>query len=182
MLEEIQYWRIAPGERAEFWEYCKDKGVIGIGGDVGNLERYQDLEELKKVYEREWQDYLKRKKDPKKSINNVCKQIWDFYVNIKIGDVIVANNGKSEIVGIGIVTSDYYFDPDKIQEDEEFYLCHFRDVKWIYTADRGNGYDISDKIKKNRWANITVSLLDKDRELIENVINELNLDLTLDGI
>ncbi len=166
MSEEIRYWKVAPWDKATYWEYCKEKGVIGIGwGDVGNLKNCEDIEELKEVYERERYDY------PKRSININCKQIWDFYKNIKKGDVIVANNGKKMIVGIGVVTSDYYYDSEKIPETD---LYHFRDVKWIYVADRDEGYDISGKIKQN-WQK-TVVLLEKDRELIEDVIKELGLN------
>ncbi len=173
MDREINYWVMTPGENAEHWEPCRKMGLIGVGDEVlGDFRRYNDVNELKNVLIEVFDEYLKNKKDPQKSADILCEYRWNFYKNIKIGDIIVANNGIGKIVGIGIVTSDYYFDNEKMPQT---YLCRFRNVKWIYSPDKYNGYNISDKIK-NRWA-ISVILLDKDRELIKNVINELNLNI-----
>lgn len=176
MGEEIQYWKIAPGENAMFWEDCREKGVIGIGWcRLGDLKQYENLEDLKRAY-KETSD-LDEYKNPEIAIKRECKKIWNFYKKIKKDDIIVANKGISKIVGIGVVIGDYYFDKDKIPKDYKSNnkICYFRDVKWISTTDKDKGYDISGKIKQN-WQH-TVVLLDRDRELIKNVITELNLNI-----
>ncbi len=98
-----RYWEIAPGEQARLWERCKNEGHIAIGWDsLGDMSLISSLEDLKLAYQDIWKDA-----DPRK-IGKKAREIWNFR-NLKPGDIILANNGLSKIVGIGKVTETYHF-------------------------------------------------------------------------
>ena len=100
---------IAPGENAKKWDEYSKSGEIGIGWeDLGNIGKYDsDYDSLQndyiKIYQSENDNY--RGSSP--------KQIWDFYKNIEIGDIIFARKGVRQIVGMGKVISDYIYDDSR---------------------------------------------------------------------
>ncbi|HUP23698.1 MAG TPA: hypothetical protein VNB06_12255, partial [Thermoanaerobaculia bacterium] len=102
-LSKVRYWKIAPGEQAWQWEECRDNGFIAIG--------YDELGDLSGVGRREFDrrrdDQLEQQGWWKHSVN----QAWIFAKNINVGDYVVANRGKKEVVGIGRVSGPYYFVP-----------------------------------------------------------------------
>ena len=117
--EKINYWIIAPGTNAVKWPEYSINGEIGIGWDaLGDLSNYKNIDKLKDEYLEIWHS------DNKEFGSNAPKQIWDFYKNIQIGDVIFARKGVHQIIGMGKVTSDYYFD----ETQGEF--CNLRKVDW----------------------------------------------------
>ena len=117
---EKQYWLIAPGENARKWDGYSKNGEIGIGWEeLGNIEKYDS------DYESFQNDYIKTYKSENDNYRGSSpKQIWDFYKNISIGDIIFARNGVRQIIGMGKVTSDYMYDDSR----EEY--KHIRKVEW----------------------------------------------------
>ena len=102
-LRHTRYWKIAPGEDAWNWENSRNNGYITMGwdelGDVSKMDRTDfrtKVDELVKAHP-EWTKVR-------------LEQVWKFS-RIREGDVIIANKGTSEILGIGIVNGDYYFVP-----------------------------------------------------------------------
>ena len=99
----VQYWKIAPGEKAWNWPDCQRDGYIGIGweelGDLTGLSREQFEEQRAAAFERHegWTE-------------DAVEQVWRF-AQIKIGDRIVANRGTTEVLGIGTVTGPYFYLP-----------------------------------------------------------------------
>lgn len=45
---------------------------------------------------------------------------------MNIGDIVIAKQGRNSILGWGVITSDYYYDPNKYSE-----YPSLRNVKWI---------------------------------------------------
>lgn len=96
------YWKIAPGENAHFWEACREGGFIAIGwgelGDLSNLDRTGFKARRDEVLQTHpgW-------------TKGGLDQVWKF-TQIQEGDVIVANRGTQEVVGVGTVTGPYYYD------------------------------------------------------------------------
>ena len=116
-----RYWMYAPGERSRKWDEFSSKGIMGIGWDeLGDLDSYLDREairtKMKEVYG-EGKDY-----------KNNSLATWQFLRTVREGDVIFAKKGLYEIVGCGIVESDYIFMPDR---DE---YKHIRKVKWTHVG------------------------------------------------
>lgn len=119
--KSINYWLIAPGEEASLWEICKEKGFITIGwGETGDISSFKSKEKFQEKF----------KSIFNKTDNHGANDVWKFYNDIKEGDIIFAKGGVSQILGMGIVTSDYYFDNSIFDDDDYF---NFYDVNWIYT-------------------------------------------------
>jgi len=100
-LRQTRYWKIAPGEDAWNWEACKNGGYIAMGwdelGDVSRMDRKTFIAKADELV-RSHPDWTKVR----------LEQVWKFS-RIKEGDVIVANQGTSKILGLGLVNGEYYF-------------------------------------------------------------------------
>jgi 5-methylcytosine-specific restriction protein B len=143
-IRHTRYWKIAPGEDAWNWENRLREGYIAIGwddfGDVSKMDR---------------KDFLRKAEEliaAKPKWNKVgLEQVWKFS-RIKEGDVIIANKGTSEILGIGTVSGDYYFVPG---EEHGHRLC----VLWDDTRPR--------KISEGGWRR---TLIELDRVKLEELL------------
>jgi 5-methylcytosine-specific restriction protein B len=101
---EVRYWKIAPGPNADLWEESLAGGYIPIGwselGDLSECDR--------KEFDRRVAEQLKAHPD---WTRERLEQVWRFS-EIRQGDRICANRGTTEVLGVGTVTGDYYFEPD----------------------------------------------------------------------
>lgn len=101
-----KYWLYAPGESASKWEEFYEDGIIGLGWDaLGDLDNYKTKEEI--------QLKLQELEGVTNSKKNDTTANYDFYKSISIGDVIIVKKGTSELLGYGIVLSDYYYDEER---------------------------------------------------------------------
>mgnify|MGYP000181458826 FL=1 len=101
--DSVNYWVYAPGDDARLWEEFYSSGVMGLGWDfLGDLEQYKNRTDVEKVIS-------EHRNDDKRPTND-SKAVWDFYKEIKPGDIVYAKAGVKRIVGRGVVTGDYYFD------------------------------------------------------------------------
>ena len=115
---EAQYWLYAPGPSAEKWEEFYSQGIMGIAWDeIGDLSQYNGREEIKVALESTFGRNGSKKNDI--SAND------DFYKKMKPGDVVIAKKGLHQLLGYGVVESEYIFD----QSREEYQKI--RKVDWI---------------------------------------------------
>lgn len=111
------YWIYSPGERAIYWDTFYEEGIMGLGWrDLGDISRFNSKDEI--VQE------LRRLEKTTSSKKNDATANWDFLKNISVGDVIIVKRGRTELLGYGVVTSDYSYDPKR--EDQ----THIRKVDW----------------------------------------------------
>ncbi|MBK9221009.1 MAG: AAA family ATPase [Saprospiraceae bacterium] len=115
--EKIRYWLYAPGENAEMWDEFYNSGIIGLGWDkLGDLNNYKTKDEIViKLQE------LEKTGSSKK---NDATANFEFKNEMKVDDVVIVKTGRSELLGYGIIKSDYYFD------DKRDYYKHCRKVEW----------------------------------------------------
>jgi len=112
----MNYWKISPGE----YGYLKDdfiqNKIIALGandvGDLTNLTDEQIIEKTKEEYGERARFYT---------------QLLEFKNEFKIGDKVLLY-GKSSILALGEITSDYKY-------DEEQNYFHTRKVEWNTTYD-----------------------------------------------
>lgn len=106
LASETKYWLYAPGENANKWEEFYEKGIIGLGWDqLGDLNNYKSKKEIKlKLQELEKVTSTKQ---------NETAANYEFHKVIKEGDVIFVKKGIHELLGYGVVISDYYYDDDR---------------------------------------------------------------------
>ena len=113
-------WLYAPGPRAMYWGEFHDAGIAAIECDyVGDLSGFETPEALKARM-----DQLSE--EPKSLVD--ATQCFDFARRMKPGDWIFAKKGRREIVGFGIVKSDYHFDKERPT------YTSVRDVAWRMTG------------------------------------------------
>jgi len=114
----VKTWIVAPGEGAKKWEDFYNEGVIGLGWSlVPDINIFSDREQLTDKLVAEYPDGGERQ-------YNNSLALWEFAKVMKKGDIIIPKRGQKEYLGYGVITSDYYYDP----EDEEF--VHKRKVEW----------------------------------------------------
>ena len=109
----INYWKFSPGENGICWDKFYKQGIIAIGWDnLGNLNDYttETLAEALNV------------DDPTNS-----NKIWNIenFRDVSIGDVIIANKGRSKALGIGVITGEYIFDDKRVE------YKHVRKINWL---------------------------------------------------
>lgn len=93
---------------------------MGIGwSEIGDLNQYSIREEMREAMKKTYGAEYNYKMD--------SLATWEFSHSIKPGDIIYAKRGSTELVGRGIVTSSYEYDPSF---DKEFpNLLH---VDWTH--------------------------------------------------
>lgn len=101
-MEEASYYKISPGSDAIYWQDCLQGGFIAMGfNEVGDLTQYPDFEEFKTAFIR--QNYY----ETATKSGEKAAELWTFY-NLKPGDIVLANKGKNQLLGRGVVTERGY--------------------------------------------------------------------------
>lgn len=90
-------WKIAPGEDAVAWPECRDFGCILVGWNyLGSYRKFRSTAAIEEALD----------KSPGHR-SGAARSIWQFTHQVQIGDVIIANIGRSGVAGIGVVQSEY---------------------------------------------------------------------------
>lgn len=108
-------WLIAPGEGARLWQEFQRDGICAIGWDeLGDLSAYL-------TYEAAYDALREARGGNPLNDANAC---FEFAHKMKPGDLVIAKQGRSVILGIGEVTSGYRYD------DARSEYQNIRDVRW----------------------------------------------------
>ncbi len=114
-IKHRQYWLIAPGEGARFWETWQDQGIAAIGlTRIGDLALFDSRDGLQSALEQ-----ISNHDQIHESL-----MLWNISHKMKPGDIVFAKLGRSEVIGWGEVTGEYSF----LGDDEE--LPHSIAVEW----------------------------------------------------
>ena len=114
------YWMYTPGYGAEMWDTFYAEGVIGIAREyIGDLSVYETRADMQKA--------LQEKGEDGRSYKHASLETWQFVHDIKPGDIIFAKRGQHEIIGRGIVESDYFYD-----DARDSLYKNLRQVKWTH--------------------------------------------------
>ncbi len=106
-----RFWIYAPGENAKFFEEFYQENIIAIGWDdeLGDLNQYNSKKQISE-----------------KGVSAInASQNWNFYKEIKKGDIVFAKQGGRTILAKGIIDSEYIYDNTR-----EKYKS-LRKVKWL---------------------------------------------------
>ncbi|MCL6603992.1 MAG: AAA family ATPase [Paenibacillus sp.] len=118
-LREHKYFKIAPGKDAFLWPECHKGGYICMGWDeMSNLTQYPDYDEFRNAFQKQaYQESMSKNTEK-------ADELWKFY-NLKTGDQVIVNKGKSQILAIGTVTSQGYEYKDDLESHK-----HVVFVQW----------------------------------------------------
>jgi len=118
-------WKFSPGKAAYFWNECLSQGIIAIG-----WQRVNDLTWINSI--QELSDRCKQVGYSYGTGRSADLQLWEFK-NIEVNDIVVAY-GRGRILGLGIVTSPYYYDNSWDNRVSDRYgYPHRHRVTWIAT-------------------------------------------------
>jgi 5-methylcytosine-specific restriction protein B len=119
-----RYWRVdtsgGTGPRNR-WALMRDGGFVAVGWpDLGDLSGFWKSRE-----QREKLRALMAEKYPAapQAVGNQTTQLWNFVFGMAEGDLVLACDGVT-VLGIGKVTSSYFYNPDSD-------FSHRRRVKWL---------------------------------------------------
>lgn len=148
-------WAIGLGEGGRLWNESYEKGIISIGWDyLGDLSNYKSQDEvMAKLVELRGPDAQSPTND------SLC--CYQFVHEINVGDLVIAKVGRKKILGGGIVTSDYVYDPNRREHK------NIRQVKWVTTEEAelpGTGGPIKTLTEISRYPEF--------RELVEAYVSE----------
>ena len=73
---------------------------------------------------------MKETFDEKLSYKNAAHATWQFANEMKVGDIIFVKKGMHQLVGRGVVTSDYEFDGERSDEYK-----NTRQVNWTHKGE-----------------------------------------------
>ena len=160
----MNFWVIAPGDQAFLWKECKDGGYICIGwdDDIEDINLYKSKEDI--------QNQLGPNENGNDQTNNT-NSIFSFGKEIKIGDIVIAKKGSTQVVGLGVITSNYI--PPSSSNNPRINLdyCHVRRVKWIFDQN-------SISIEGGNFWIPTVSYLSDDDIRLKNILEQYNISIS----
>ena len=127
-----RYWLYTPGDYSLKWDEFYSQGIMAIDWDeMGDLTQYPNKSDMKSKMKQLYGEGF--------SYKTRALATWQFANEIQIDDVIYVNKGFSEILGRGIVVSDYQFDSER----NEF--KHIRKVNWTHKGEWDQGEKTSAK-------------------------------------
>ena len=122
-VHTVRYWLYAPGEGSCMWDEFYTSGIMAIGwGVIGDLSTF-DSKDAMKIKMREVID-------ESLSYKNAAHATWQFANEMKIGDIVFVKKGMHQIIGRGIVMSDYEYDNTR---DDEY--KNIRQVDWTHNGE-----------------------------------------------
>lgn len=87
------------------WEEFYSEGIMAIGwGEIGDLKTFDSKDAMKSK--------MKETFDASLSYKNAAHATWQFVNDMKIGDIVFVKKGMHQLVGRGVVSSDYEYDAD----------------------------------------------------------------------
>lgn len=127
-LNDVRVWRIAGGKNGRFWNdrtwqtrKIASFGATGIEKVLGSNILAASKAQLRDAYSVTF---------PEKSAlnrNETVRLLTLFVSEVTVGDILVPNQGKTAVLGYGIVTSE----PNFVDTEPDENLRLYRDVEWI---------------------------------------------------
>ena len=132
--------KIAPGEKARYWNDCLQGGYICVGWDkVGDLSQFESKGEFRARFEEAY-PYNGHRPQARRKGN----ELWAL-TELEPGDLVVANRGIGRVLALGEVV-----EPGYRWADERPEYRHTVAVKW--------NTDYQQNVApQKRWATVTVA-------------------------
>ena len=120
--QERGYWLYVPGEGAGKWEEFRTAGIMALNWDrIGDPTSYPNEEAVIEALEAGYGDWGGRP-------TGAAGMIRDFTHTMRPGDVVYARRGPTEIIGRGVVRSEFRYD-----DARPTYRC-VRDIEWTHVG------------------------------------------------
>jgi hypothetical protein len=106
-------WVVAPcdSKAKDFdqrWQDCLENHFIAVGwSEIGDLSQVTKKNELKGLYSKAFPKVVKGEKAQN------CSMLWQLAKDVKKGDLVIARQGRNKAIGVGTVSQEYRFEPNK---------------------------------------------------------------------
>lgn len=154
--EDRTYWRIGTSDpTTSYWDFMKPNNKICIGwseiGDLNeaNIKNKKDIGELLKS-----EGFYP---GDKRTLSRKAGEIYNFYNDVKVGDVVLAQDG-SKVLGIGIISDEYTYNGNDG-------FAHQKDIEW--KVDDPNLYN-KEGVRTSVYKLTDITVRNKVASLIEN--------------
>lgn len=143
-------FRIAPGEGARLWDECRDGNTIRVGwGELGSIADIESFDDLMPIYR------AAKPEETEAQAKHGARALLTFR-KLTPGDIVIANRGTTEVLGIGRVTGGYRYDPSLPE------YRHVVPVEWFDVTPRkvsvGGGWRSTiSKVKPDQYHAILTS-------------------------
>ncbi|NLW89859.1 MAG: AAA domain-containing protein [Clostridiaceae bacterium] len=112
-----RYWIYTPADAARVWDDYYSHGYLALGFDaLGDLKQFSSREAIKKGMQASF--------GSGRNYKYLGYAAWQFCREMQIGDIVYFGSGPQNILGRGIVKSDYTFDWSR--KDHK----NVRDIAW----------------------------------------------------
>jgi len=102
--QKERVWLIAPGRRGKEFDDFYKEGIVAIGWDfLGDLSNYPDVDSLREAI----QSHRGGDTRPVQA----ALACYEFAHEMQVGDVVFAKRGRREVIGYGVVLSEYRHEP-----------------------------------------------------------------------
>lgn len=150
-------WKWAAGGGAERWEDFYKDGTIAVSFDesVGDLTQYKTGDELAQRLG------VERPYSSRNRVQNLTN-----FRDAAIGDIVVANRGAREVVGVGVIEGAYEYHAQRTE------YWHVRNTKWIVSTELSFDRQMfrSDTFSPTLcWEEVRTRLLEQHPELSDKL-------------
>lgn len=153
-LARERIWIYAPGRAAEHWDEFYRDGIMGIGWEeIGDLRQYQSLDEISGAHIDTYSRDTRPINDPR-----AC---WEFMTEMAPGDLIFARQGLDRVIGYGVVTGDYEWQPTRTR---------FKSIRAVRWEGRGSW------IYEGQFPVKTLTDITEDADLVKTLRSLVLLD------
>ena len=122
-VRTVRYWLYAPREGSCMWDEFYTSGIMAISwGEIGDLSAFDSKDAMKSK--------MREVIDESLSYKNAAHATWQFANEMKIGDIVFVKKGMHQIIGRGVVMSDYEYDDTR---DDEY--KNIRQVDWTHNGE-----------------------------------------------
>ena len=172
---DVRAWVISAGDGGRLWNEFTERGIAAVGPhDLGDLSEYDSREAVHS-------DLCDATGQANPSNDSLA--LWQFSHEIGPGDVLVAKQGRSKLLGYGQVTQSYRHDPSRAEYHNTI------EVDWVdckpLTVPGGHG--VATKALTNAdswkpWITVLVRILEGEDLQPKPTDGDYTLDMALDGL
>ena len=149
-----RFWVVSPGEDGFLWNEFQERKIVAIGWDeLGPLDQYPDRESV---------TIALRAHRAEGAPNPIMSSLacYQFVREMNLGDYVIAKIGRSKLLGVGVVRSEYRYDSNRTQ------YRNVRDVQWLKAAnlDLPEELWVATKALRACWEN-SLESVDRSRVL-----------------
>ncbi|WP_456445858.1 restriction endonuclease [Thiolapillus sp.] len=121
-------WMVRAEVGGKYFNDFKEKGIVAVGwSELGDLSSLKNREAFRDAVKAQWPSWNRM------AVGQSTGMLYRFVREMKKGDRVLTYDPSRRVYLIGKIVSDYFYDPDLIEEDP-----NNRKVEWLDEIPRDN--------------------------------------------